>query len=42
VLDEVRDVMAGGGSGLAMGRAIFQEPSPGAMAEQVAEIVHGQ
>jgi DhnA family fructose-bisphosphate aldolase class Ia len=40
VLDEVRDVMAGGGSGLAMGRAIFQEPSPGAMAEQVAEIVH--
>jgi DhnA family fructose-bisphosphate aldolase class Ia len=40
VLDEVRDVMDGGGSGLAMGRAIFQEPSPGKMAEQVAEIVH--
>ena len=40
VLDEVRDVMDGGGSGLAMGRAIFQEPSPGVMAEQVAGIVH--
>jgi DhnA family fructose-bisphosphate aldolase class Ia len=40
VLDETRDVMDGGGSGLAMGRAIFQEPSPAAMARQVAEIVH--
>ena len=40
VLDEVRDVMDGGGSGLAMGRAIFQEPSPGEMAGQVASIVH--
>jgi DhnA family fructose-bisphosphate aldolase class Ia len=41
VLAEARDVMAGGGAGLAMGRAIYQEPSPGAMAEQVAAIVHG-
>jgi DhnA family fructose-bisphosphate aldolase class Ia len=41
VLAEARDVMAGGGAGLAMGRAIYQEPSPGAMAAEVAAIVHG-
>jgi DhnA family fructose-bisphosphate aldolase class Ia len=40
VLDEARDVMAGGGAGLAMGRAIFQEPEPAAMAQRVAEVVH--
>lgn len=39
VLDEARDVMEGGGSGLAMGRAIFQEPSPAVMAQRVAEVV---
>lgn len=41
VLDEARDVMAGGGAGLAMGRAILQEGSPATMAMQLAEIVHG-
>jgi DhnA family fructose-bisphosphate aldolase class Ia len=41
VLDEVRDVMAGGGAGLAIGRTVFQEPSPAAMASQLAAIVHG-
>ena len=41
-LDEARDVMAGGGAGLAIGRAIFQEPSPAAMAKELAEIVHGR
>jgi DhnA family fructose-bisphosphate aldolase class Ia len=41
VLDEARDVMAGGGAGLAMGRAIYQQPSPAVMARTVAEIVHG-
>ncbi len=40
VLDEVRDVMAGGGAGLAIGRAILQEPSPADMASQLAGIVH--
>ena len=28
VLEEARDVMAGGGAGLAIGRAILEEPSP--------------
>jgi DhnA family fructose-bisphosphate aldolase class Ia len=42
VLDETRDVMAGGGAGLAMGRAIFQEPSPAAMARELAAVVHGR
>jgi len=41
VLDEARDVMAGGGAGLAMGRAIYQQPSPAVMARTLAEIVHG-
>jgi DhnA family fructose-bisphosphate aldolase class Ia len=41
VLDEVRDIMAGGGAGLAIGRTVFQEPSPAAMASQLAAIVHG-
>jgi DhnA family fructose-bisphosphate aldolase class Ia len=40
VLEEARDVMAGGGAGLAMGRAILQEPSPAAMASELAEVVH--
>jgi DhnA family fructose-bisphosphate aldolase class Ia len=42
VLDETRDVMDGGGAGLAMGRAIFQEASPAAMAKELAEVVHGR
>jgi 2-amino-4,5-dihydroxy-6-oxo-7-(phosphonooxy)heptanoate synthase len=37
---EVRDVMAGGGAGLAIGRAVLQEPSPAAMASELAGIVH--
>jgi DhnA family fructose-bisphosphate aldolase class Ia len=40
VLDEVRDVMAGGGAGLAIGRTVLQEPSPAVMASQLARIVH--
>ncbi|MGO8870033.1 MAG: hypothetical protein ACLQPH_01280 [Acidimicrobiales bacterium] len=42
VLDEARDVMDGGGAGLAMGRAILGEPSPATMAQRLAEIVHGR
>jgi DhnA family fructose-bisphosphate aldolase class Ia len=40
VIDEVGDVMAGGGAGLAIGRAVLQEPSPAVMASQLAGIVH--
>jgi DhnA family fructose-bisphosphate aldolase class Ia len=40
-VDEARDVMAGGGAGLAMGRAILQEPSPSGAAKELAAIVHG-
>jgi DhnA family fructose-bisphosphate aldolase class Ia len=40
VLDEVRDVMAGGGAGMAMGRTIYQDPDPAEMAGLVAELVH--
>ncbi|MGA3147099.1 MAG: hypothetical protein ABSF33_06450 [Acidimicrobiales bacterium] len=42
VVDETRDVMDGGGAGLAMGRAIFQESSPAGMAKELAEVVHGR
>jgi len=40
VLDEVRDVMDGGGSGMAIGRAVYQDPDPAEMAGLVAELVH--
>jgi DhnA family fructose-bisphosphate aldolase class Ia len=41
MLDEVRDVMAGRAAGLAIGRALFQDPEPETAAKLVAEIVHG-
>jgi DhnA family fructose-bisphosphate aldolase class Ia len=41
VLDEVRDVMAGGGAGMAIGRTVFQDPRPAEAARQMAGIVHG-
>ncbi|MGH9078629.1 MAG: Cgl0159 family (beta/alpha)8-fold protein [Acidimicrobiales bacterium] len=37
---EARDVMAGGGAGLAIGRTVLQEPSPAGMASKLAGIVH--
>ena len=40
VLDEVRDVMSGGGSGMAMGRTVYQDPDPAEMAALVAGIIH--
>jgi len=40
VLDEVRDVMVGGGHGMAMGRTIYQDPRPDEMAMLVTELVH--
>ena len=36
VLDEVRDVMEGGGAGMAMGRTIYQDPDPA----EAAGLVH--
>jgi DhnA family fructose-bisphosphate aldolase class Ia len=40
VLDEVRDVMQGGGHGMAMGRTIYQDPDPAEMAGLVRALVH--
>jgi class I fructose-bisphosphate aldolase len=40
VLDEVRDVMQGGGHGMAIGRAVYQDPDPAEMAGLVAALVH--
>jgi class I fructose-bisphosphate aldolase len=40
VLDEVRDVMDGGGSGMAMGRTLYQDPDPAEMAGLVRALVH--
>jgi DhnA family fructose-bisphosphate aldolase class Ia len=42
VLDEVADVMAGGGAGMAVGRAVYQDPSPADAARAVADLVHGR
>jgi DhnA family fructose-bisphosphate aldolase class Ia len=41
VLDEVRDVMEGGGAGMAMGRTLYQDPDPAEMACLVGRLVHG-
>jgi DhnA family fructose-bisphosphate aldolase class Ia len=38
-LDEIRDAMAGGAAGLAVGRVVFQDPEPATMARLVAETV---
>jgi DhnA family fructose-bisphosphate aldolase class Ia len=40
VLDEVRDVMEGGGSGMAMGRTLYQDPDPAEVAGLVSALVH--
>ncbi len=40
ILREVRDVMAGGAGGMAMGRTIYQDPDPAEMAALVSAIVH--
>ena len=42
VLEETRDVMAGGAAGLALGRGILHADSPSAMAKELADIVHGR
>jgi DhnA family fructose-bisphosphate aldolase class Ia len=42
VLEEVRDVMQGGGAGMAMGRTIYQDPDPAEMAGLVHAAVHGR
>jgi len=42
VLDEVRDVMEGGGAGMAMGRTLYQDPDPAEMAAHVDALVHGK
>ena len=43
VLDEVRDVMEGGGAGMAMGRTLYQDPDPAEMAgARGTRSVHGR
>jgi DhnA family fructose-bisphosphate aldolase class Ia len=42
MLDEVRDVMEGGGAGMAMGRTIYQDPDPAEAAGLVHDLVHGR
>ena len=42
VLEEVRDVMEGGGAGMAVGRTIYQDPDPAEMAGLVSSLVHGR
>jgi len=42
VLDEVRDVMEGGGAGMALGRTIYEDPDPAEMAGLVDAVVHGR
>jgi DhnA family fructose-bisphosphate aldolase class Ia len=37
-----RDVMDGGGAGMAVGRGLLEHPDPEAMAQALAAVVHGQ
>ena len=37
-----RDVMDGGGAGLAVGRLVIEDPDPAGAAERLAAIVHGR
>jgi DeoC/LacD family aldolase len=41
VLSEIRDAMAGGAAGMAVGRVVFEDPAPAEMAKLVADAVHG-
>jgi len=41
-LETARDVMDGGGAGLAVGRAVLEHPDPSSMAEALAAVVHGR
>ncbi len=34
--------MAGGAAGLAVGRAVIEDPDPGSVARRLAGIVHGR
>ena len=40
IVAEAAGVVAGGGAGLAVGRAILQAPDPGGMARRVADAIH--
>jgi DhnA family fructose-bisphosphate aldolase class Ia len=40
VADLARDVMAGGGAGLAIGRVVIEDPDPAGVAGRLARIVH--
>jgi DhnA family fructose-bisphosphate aldolase class Ia len=42
VLSAVADAMAGGGAGVALGRALYEDPDPAAMAGLVADLVRGR
>jgi DhnA family fructose-bisphosphate aldolase class Ia len=42
VLEQVADVMAAGGAGMAIGRVVYQDRDPAMMARQVADAVHGR
>ena len=42
LLSLARDVMAGGGAGMAVGRGLLEHPDPAAMADTLAAVVHGR
>ena len=42
LLDEVSDVMEGGGAGMAVGRRLLLDDAPGELAKQLSELMHGR
>ncbi len=41
IMSMARDVMAGGGAGMAVGRAVIEDPDPATAAKALAAVVHG-
>ncbi len=41
LLAGIRDSMDGGAAGVAIGRAVYQDPNPAGMAKAITAIVHG-
>ena len=42
VVDLARDVVDGGGAGLAVGRLVIEDPDPAGTARRLAEVLHGR
>ena len=42
IIEVVRDVMVGGGAGMAIGRIVYQDAFPATVARSISDVVHGR